>query len=91
MQLTLPQALLVLVFRAARVGRQANLTLFCHRRGVAVSTLEAAFAQLEQRGLVTFAVGMEKLTLEGLAVAAALSKSRSETQRPLACCRPLAA
>ena len=91
MQIKLSQALLVLVFRAARVGRRANLTLFCRRCGVALPALEAAFAELEERGLLTFARGEERLTLEGLAIGAALSKSWSETQRLLASCRPLAA
>jgi hypothetical protein len=91
MQITLPQALLVLVFRAARVGRQANLTRFCQRRRVDAEALAAAFAQLEARGLLTLNHGEERLTLEGLALGAALSKSCSETQRPLASCRPLAA
>jgi hypothetical protein len=91
MQISLPQALLVLVFRAARVGRRANLTLLCQRRRVGVSALEAAFDELEQSGLLRFTGGLEQLTLEGLAVAAALSKSCREAQRPLASCRPLAA
>lgn len=91
MQITLSQALLVLVFRAARVGRRANLTRFCQRCRVDAEGLAAAFIRLEEQGLLTLDNGDERLTLEGLALGAALSKSRSETQRPLAFCRPLAA
>ena len=91
MQLSLPEALLVLVFRAARVGRRANLTAFCARRRIGIPALEAAFAHLEQCGLLSFERGHEQLTLAGLAWAAALSKSHHAQQRPLASCRPLAA
>jgi hypothetical protein len=91
MQITLSQALLVLVFRAARIGRQANLTRFCQRCRVDAEALAAAFTQLEQSGLLTLDNGEERLTLEGLALGSALSKSWSETQRLLASCRPLAA
>jgi hypothetical protein len=89
--ITLSQALLVLVFRAARVGRRANLTRFCQRCRVDAEALAAAFTLLEERGFLTLDNGDERLTLEGLALGAALSKSWSETRRLLASCRPLAA
>jgi hypothetical protein len=91
MQISLPQALLILVFRAARVGRRPNLTLLCRRRRVGIAALEAAVEELEQAGLLRVSAGLEQLTLPGLAVAAALSKSCRDGQRPLASCRPLAA
>ena len=91
MQITLAQALLVLVFRAARLNRRPNLTRFCRKSRVDPAALEAAFEELEERGLLRWVGGMEQLTLEGLAIAAALSKSWSETQRLLASCQPIAA
>jgi len=91
MQLTLPQSLLVLVFRAARAGRQPNLTAFCRRSHVAVSELQAAFDQLERQGLLSFSGQGERLTLQGLAVAASLARTASQGHRPIASCRALAA
>jgi hypothetical protein len=91
MQLSLSEALLVSVFRAARVGRRANLTAFCARYRIGVPALEGAFAHLDQGGLLSFERGHEQLTLAGLALAAALSKGHRSAQRPLAACRPLAA
>lgn len=85
------QALLVLVFRSARVGRRPNLTLFCRRSGLSVGELQRAFDALEQQGLLSFNPEGERLTLQGLAVAAALAKRRGQKARPLASCRPLAA
>lgn len=86
----LPQALLVLVFRAARFERRPNLTAFCRRQRCSVLELERAFEQLEAQSLIAFYPEGERLTLTGLAVAAALAK-QSTQQRPLAHCRPLAA
>jgi hypothetical protein len=91
MQPTLPEALLVLVFRAARYGRRPNLTAFCARSRCELSELEAAFELLEERGLLAFAPEGERLTLQGLAMGAALSARLSARQRPLASCRGLAA
>ena len=91
MQLTLPQSLLVLVFRSARSGRHPNLTAFCRRARVAIGELQAAFDQLERQGLLSFSPEGERLTLQGLAVAASLARSASAGHRPLAACRPLAA
>jgi hypothetical protein len=91
MQMSVTEALLVLVFRSARVGRRPNLTSFCKRARLSVEQLQAAFDALELRGLVTFGPDGEQLTLEGLAVGAALSRSASLRHRPLASCRPLAA
>ncbi len=91
MQLSVTEALLILVFRAARHGRRPNLTAFCARRGVGVAELEQAFERLEQRGLLSFDSRGESLTLQGLALGAALSRRASARQRPLASCRPLAA
>lgn len=89
--MTTVQALLVAVFRSARVGRRPNLTAFCQRSGVSVSELRTAFDRLESEGLVAFNPQGESLTLRGLAVAAALSRAASRRHRPLAACRPLAA
>lgn len=89
--MTTPQALLVLIFRSARVGRRPNLTAFCERNQLSVSTLQNAFDQLEESGLLAFGPEGERLTLPGLAVAAALSKQKRQQARPLASCRPLAA
>jgi hypothetical protein len=91
MQMPLPQALLVLVFRSARTGRRPNLTAFCRRSQISVAQLQAAFDELERAGLLSFSPEGERLTLQGLAVAAALSKRTSQRHRPLASCRPLAA
>jgi hypothetical protein len=91
MQLTLPQSLLVSVFRSARAGRHPNLTAFCRRARVGAGDLQRAFDQLERQGLLSFSAEGERLTLQGLAVAAALAKTASAGQRPLAACRPLAA
>jgi hypothetical protein len=91
MQLTLPQTLLVLVFRSARAGRRPNLTAFCRRSRVAVGELQSAFDQLERQGLLSFSPEGESLTLAGLAVGASLSRKASTGHRPLAACRPLAA
>ena len=91
MQLTVPQALLVLVFRSARVGRHPNLTAFCKRSDLSVAALQSAFDQLEQQGLLSFSLEGERLTLQGLAVAAAISRRASRQHRPLAACRSLAA
>ena len=91
MQMPLPQALLVLVFRSARAGHRPNLTAFCRRSRTSVAQLQRAFDELEQRGLLSFAADGERLTLEGLALGAALSRSRAGGARPLASCRRLAA
>lgn len=91
MQMPLPQALLILVFRSARAGRRPNLTAFCQRSQASVAQLQAAFDQLEEQGLLAFSPEGERLTLQGLAVAAALSRAKPHAHRPLAACRPLAA
>lgn len=91
MQMPLPQALLVLVFRSARAGRRPNLTAFCRRSRISVSALQSAFDELERRGLLTFCPEGERLTLHGLAQGAALSRRNSGHTRPLAACRTLAA
>jgi len=91
MQLSLPEALLVLVFRAARHGRRPNLTAFCTRSRTQVAELEAAFDALEALGLLRLLPEGERLTLQGLAQAAALSARLGTRQRPLRWCRPLAA
>jgi hypothetical protein len=91
MQMSLPQALLILVFRSARAGRRPNLTAFCRRSQASVAQLQAAFDQLEEQGLLAFCPEGERLTLQGLAVAAALSRAKPQAHRPLATCRPLAA
>lgn len=91
MQMPLSQALLVLVFRSARVGRQPNLTRFCQRSRINVAALQEAFDLLEQQGLLSFSAEGERLTLEGLALATALSRKANRRHRPLAACRPLAA
>lgn len=91
MQMPLTQALLVLVFRSARTGRRPNLTAFCRRSQISVAQLQAAFDELELAGLLSFSPEGERLTLQGLAAAAALSKRTSQRHRPLAACRPLAA
>jgi DNA-binding IclR family transcriptional regulator len=91
MQTTVSKALLIAVFRSARSGRRPNLTAFCKRARIGAAELQRAFDQLEQSGLLSFAPAGERLTLEGLAVAAALSRSASARHRPLAACRALAA
>jgi len=83
----LSEALLVLVFRCARSGRQPNLTAFCRRTAASVAELGAAFDQLERRGMIHFMASGERLTLQGLAVAAALSRARRAAPRPLVACR----
>ena len=89
--MTTVQALLVSVYRSARGGRRPNLTAFCKRTGATASALQAAFDQLEAEDLVSFTPAGERLTLKGLAVAAALAKAATRRQRPLAACRSLAA
>lgn len=91
MQLSLPEAVLVLVFRAARHGRRPNLTAFCARSRTDLVQLENAFDVLDARGLLSFDAEGERLTLEGLALGAALSASLGSERRPLRWCRPLAA
>ena len=91
MQMTAPQALLIVVFRSAQLGRRPNLTAFCKRTGLAVAGLQQAFDQLEQQGLLSFTPAGERLTLQGLTVAVALSRRTSARHRPLAACRRLAA
>jgi len=91
MQLSAAQALLVLVFRSARVGRHPNLTAYCKRARLSVAALQSAFDELEQQGLLSFSPQGERLTLEGLALAASLSRRSSRQHRPLAACRALAA
>ena len=91
MQMPLPQALLVLVFRSARSGRHPNLTAFCRRSGTNVAALQRAFDELEQQGLLSFSHEGERLTLQGLALGAALSRRVSHAHRPLVSCRSLAA
>jgi DNA-binding IclR family transcriptional regulator len=91
MQMPAPHALLVLIFRSARVGRRPNLTAFCKRTDLTVAALQRAFDQLEQQGLLSFSPEGERLTLQGLAVAASLSRRARRQHRPLASCRPLAA
>ncbi len=91
MQMPLPQALLVLVFRSARAGRRPNLTAFCKRFEVSVAALQRGFDELEQQGLLSFGPEGERLTLEGLAVGAAWSRRFSQRHRPLVSCRSQAA
>jgi len=91
MQTQASRALLISVFRAARGGRRPNLTAFCKRAAVSVAELQRAFDELEQQGLLSFTPDGERLTLQGLAVAAALSRAAGRRHRPLAACRPLAA
>ena len=91
MQMPLPQALLVLVFRSARAGRRPNLTAFCRRSRISVSALQTAFDELERQGLLSFCPEGERLTLQGLALGAALSRRTSGQTRPLVACRTLAA
>ncbi|MES1184807.1 MAG: hypothetical protein ABUL60_13415 [Myxococcales bacterium] len=91
MQMPLPQALLVLVFRSARAGRRPNLTAFCRRYRASVVALQRAFDELEQQGFLSFCPEGERLTLEGLALGAALARRNARQKRPLAACRPLAA
>jgi hypothetical protein len=88
--MNLGDALLVVIFRSARLNRRANLTAFCRRRRCSVAELEQAFEQLEARALISFHPEGERLTLSGLALGAALAKQRT-VARPLAHCRPLAA
>ena len=83
----LPESLLVLVFRCARSGRRPNLTAFCRRSAASVADLQRAFDLLERRGLLQFTPEGERLTLRGLAIAAALSRARRAVARPLATCR----
>jgi DNA-binding IclR family transcriptional regulator len=90
-QMSLPHSLLVLVFRSARSGRQPNLTALCQRSGASVAELQRAFDVLESQGLLSAGADGERLTLQGLAVASALSKQASRRHRPIASCRPLAA
>jgi hypothetical protein len=90
MQMSVPQALLVLVFRCARAGKQPNLTAFCERFSLSVPELQHAFDQLELAGLVSFSARGESLTLQGLAAAAALSRRAQGKQRPLAARRSAA-
>jgi hypothetical protein len=82
---------LVLVFRCARAGKKPNLTAFCKRFGLSVAQLQQAFDQLEHADLVSFSARGENLTLQGLAVAASLSRRVQVKQRPLAGCRAAAA
>jgi hypothetical protein len=91
MQMPVPQALLVLVFRSARAGRRPNLTAFCQRSRTSVAALQSAFDLLEQQGLLSFSAEGERLTLEGLALATALSRRGQQRHRPLVSCRSLAA
>ena len=91
MQLTLPQLLLVSVFRSARAGRHPNLTAFCRRSGASAADLQRAFDQLEGQALLSFSAEGERLTLQGLAIGAALARSLRAGQRPVASCRRLAA
>jgi ribosomal protein S19E (S16A) len=91
MQMPITQALLVLIFRCARAGRRPNLTAFCRRHALRVAQLQAAFDQLEHAGLVSFSPQGEQLTLEGLAIAASLSRRVSASLRPLVSSRRLAA
>ena len=91
MQDNLPEAFLVLVFRATRAGLRPNLTAFCQQRGASAAALGHAIDFLERRGLLGFGQHGEKLTLAGLAMAAALSRRASERDRPLAACGRLAA
>ncbi len=91
MQMSLPETLLVQVFRSARAGRRTNLTTLRRRAGVSLKELEQAFSLLEKSGLLTLGPAGESLTLAGLATAAGLAASARERQRPLAVCRRLAA
>jgi hypothetical protein len=91
MQMTTVQGLLVLVYRSARVGRRPNLTAFCERGGVSVAELQAAFDRLEEQGLLAFDHHGERLTLQGLAVAASLARASSGRHRPAMASRSLAA
>lgn len=81
----------MLVFRAARLNRRANLTTFCRRSGTSPEALRRAFEALEQRGLVSLDGQNERLTLAGLAFAAALAARLRAGRPPLVACRPLAA
>jgi ribosomal protein S19E (S16A) len=87
----LAQALLISIFRTARSGRRPNLTALCRRQRASAAQLQDVFDQLEAQGLLTLTPEGERLTLAGLAVAAALSRRSSERHRPLASCGPLAA
>jgi len=80
-----------MVFRSARAGRRPNLTAFCRRSRISVTALQAAFDELEQQGLLSFCPEGERLTLQGLAQGAALSRRATQRHRPLASCRSLAA
>ena len=91
MQMPVHQALLVLIFRSARSGRHPNLTAFCQRSQISVAELQRAFDQLEEQGALFFTPQGERLTLEGLALAAALSRRAARKHRPIASCRALAA
>lgn len=90
MQMSVPQALLVLVFRCSRAGKQPNLTSFCERFALSVPELQHAFDELELAGLMSFSARGESLTLPGLAVAAALSRRAQGKQRPVAASRSAA-
>jgi DNA-binding IclR family transcriptional regulator len=90
MQMPVAQALLILIFRSARAGRRPNLTAFCRRTSTSVAALQRALDALEQQGLLSFYPEGERLTLQGLALGAALSR-RGSMPRPLAACRSLAA
>jgi hypothetical protein len=89
--MSLPEILLVLVFRAARSGRRPHLTALCRRTRCKVTDLEKSFELLEQRGLLWFDARGERLTLAGLALGAALSKASRQRLRPPVSCRSLAA
>jgi len=91
MQLTLPQSLLVVVFRSARAGRRPNLTAFCKRSGASVADVQRAFDELEQQALLSFSPEGERLTLQGLAIGAALARAVRAGHRPIVSCRSLAA
>ena len=91
MQLSLPQALLVLVFRAAHHSRPLDLPTFSRRSGASPGIIARALEGLEGRGFLTLHRGAPRLTLGGLALAASLSARVSRQARPLARCRPLAA
>jgi len=91
MQMTLPETLLLQVFRSARVGRRPNLTALRRRAGASLEALEQAFRLLERNGLLTLGPAGETLSLPGLATAAALAARARDRHRPLAACRRLAA
>ena len=82
------------VIEMTSVGAKCWISVqwFCGRPGVWAFRRSAAFSPAgAARPLGHSPPGWNSSRFEGLAVAAALSKSHSKTRRPLAFCRPLAA